>query len=179
MTNQEKEIREVGTANNTNIYVMPEPSNEEYVKEAILTRFQGVERDLASIYQIAKKANISLDWNDFDVDIYKAKRSGKSYLCHVLIALDCMGIIENSDSLYTEIARSDLYQEMKYLLQNHLVDSRRKALALLVKSEKRYEESIEEGVDCWDKGHSGEYIMKDGMWMDNLNEDSDELNIEE
>ena len=127
-----RQIGAVGVGNNTGIYVMPESGNNDAVKKAILQRFESAAADFENIAEIVKAAKTTIAYEDFGVDVYNADRSGHSYLCHFLLALEGMGVISNSDKMWDDLAASQVYSDIDYVVKKgyaHGVDAAKKILA--------------------------------------------------
>lgn len=103
----------VGIGDDFGTYVMPTKEKSESVKEAILMRWESAMDDFENLREIAKGAEVKLNYKDFGVDIYAADRRSESYKLHFLVALDRLGLIENRDEMWMEFTKSTVYAEIK------------------------------------------------------------------
>lgn len=120
----------VGVGPEDGLYVMPQKdgSNVEEIKKAIFTRFESIDNDMYSLIRIARAAKITIPYEDFnEYDLYQSVRDGHEYMVHIFLALARSGVVADSDKLYEDSGKSDVYAEIK-AVYDHLGWGKKKAV---------------------------------------------------
>lgn len=105
----------VGIGDNSGMYVMPTKERSDKVRDAVIMRFDSAVSDFERLRNIAKWAKIKMSYKDFVPDIYITDRNGQGYMLHFLIALERMGIIEDTDEMWLELKKSECYAEIDFV----------------------------------------------------------------
>lgn len=115
----------VGVDPTSNIYVMPTPDNEYYVKRSILTRIKSVYHDILNILALTQRANVKVPFSEvyetvqqgwdnnlhyFDRNMkgtaYGSLEGGQSYVRFFMFMLADMGCFEDEKEFYTDYVLS-------------------------------------------------------------------------
>lgn len=105
----------VGIGDNSGMYVMPTKERSDKVRDAVIMRFESAVADFEKLRNIAKGAKIKMSYKDFVPDIYITDRNGQGYMLHFLIALERMGIIEDTDEMWLELKKSNCYADIDFV----------------------------------------------------------------
>lgn len=111
----------VGVDPTSNIYVMPTPDNEYYVKRSIMTRVKSVYHDILNILALTQRANVKVPFSEvyetvqsgwdnhlhyFDRNMkgtaFGSIEGGQNYIRFFMFMLADMGVFEDEQDFYTD-----------------------------------------------------------------------------
>lgn len=116
----------VGVDPTSNVYVMPTPDNEYYVKRAILTRIKSVYHDILNICALTQRASVKVPFSEvyevvqdgwdnhlhyFDRNMkgtaFGSLEGGQSYIRFFMFMLADIGVFEDEKEFYADYVVSE------------------------------------------------------------------------
>lgn len=101
----------LGVGNGSLLYVAKDSPHSQEIKNALLTRYNSVINDLASIEEIASASKIKVDYREFCDNPYTHFRSG-DHICYVLLSLIKMGLFSDEQKLMDIFYRVEMDSEL-------------------------------------------------------------------
>ena len=103
----------IGIGDESGIYVMANSGMTQEIESAIKVRVQSIFDDFESLKEIISASHIKMEYQEFCKKIHNANTSC-GYVVPCMIAFSQIGLISNSEEMFTSCVSSDISREIDY-----------------------------------------------------------------